>query len=61
MPPTPIMEAWSILAADVSAAIAEVGLALALGAQQRRGMIAACRLRAELLEDATGGVLEISK
>lgn len=55
------MEAWSILAADVSAAIAEVGLALALGAQQRRGMIAACRLRAELLEDATGGVLEISK
>ncbi len=60
-PPTPVMEAWAMLAADWGAAIAEVGLALAPGSEQRRAMVAACRLRAALLDEGPGGVLELSE
>jgi hypothetical protein len=60
LPPTAVMDAWASVAADVGALIGQVGLALAIGPDHRRGMMNNARLRAALLDDATGGLFTLT-
>jgi hypothetical protein len=59
LPSTPIMDAWASVAIDVGALIGQVGLALTILPDHRRGMMDNARLRAALLDDATGGVFNL--
>jgi hypothetical protein len=55
LPGTPVMEAWATLASELGLLIGQMGLALAIPAEHRAGMVDSARTRALLLDDATGG------
>jgi hypothetical protein len=59
LPPTPVMAAWAELAVEVGALIGQLGLALALPADRRAGMMNQARERAALLDDTTGGFFSL--
>ena len=61
LPPTPIMDAWATVAADLGVLVGQVGLALALPAERRSGMMDHARTRSLLLDEATGGVLGLAE
>jgi len=54
LPATAVMDAWATVAADVGPLIGQVGLALALPPERRSAMLQNARIRARLLDDATG-------
>jgi hypothetical protein len=54
LPPSKVMEAWATVASDVGALIGQVGLALSIESDRRRGMMANARNRAATLDEATG-------
>ena len=60
LPPNAVMDAWASVATDVGALIGQVGLALAIRTDHRRGMMDNARLRAALLDDATGGLFNLT-
>jgi hypothetical protein len=60
LPSTVVMDAWASVATDVGALIGQVGLALAIRPDHRRGMMDNARLRAALLDDATGGLFNLT-
>lgn len=59
LPPTPIMTAWAEIAVEVGALIGQLGLALALPADRRTGMMNQAHERAALLDDTTGNVFAL--
>jgi hypothetical protein len=61
LPPTVVMDVWASLATDVGALIGQVGLVLSIGLGHRRAMMDNARLRATLLDDATGGLFNLSR
>jgi hypothetical protein len=60
LPSNAVMDAWASVATDVGALIGQVGLALAIRRDHRRGMMDNARLRAALLDDATGGLFNLT-
>jgi hypothetical protein len=60
LPSSMVMDAWASVATDVGALIGQVGLALAIHPDHRRGMMDSARLRAALLDDATGGLFNLT-
>lgn len=54
LPSTRVMEAWATIASDVATIIGQVGLALSLESESRKGMMANARVRAAALDQATG-------
>ena len=54
------MEAWATVAADLGTLIGQVGLALALPAERRTGMLDNARTRASLLDDATQSLFALT-
>ena len=60
LPPTAVMEAWATVAADLGTLIGQVGLALALPAERRTGMLDNARTRASLLDDATQSLFALT-
>jgi hypothetical protein len=59
LPPTSVMHAWAELASELGALIGQVGLALTLGSSRQAGMMAKARMRAALLDDATGDLFAL--
>ena len=59
LPPTSVMHAWAELASDLGALIGQVGLALTVGGSHRAGMMNNARMRAALLDDATGDLFAL--
>lgn len=60
LPPTAIMNVWASVATDMGALIGQVGLALAIGPNHRRGMMDNARLHAALLDAATGSLFALT-
>lgn len=60
LPPTSIMEAWAMVAADVGALIGQVGLALMIAPDHRAEMMQNARTRAALLDEATGNLFALA-
>lgn len=60
LPPTPVMEAWAIVSADLGTLIGQVGLTLALPFGHRPGMADKARTRATHLDNATDGLLALT-
>ena len=60
LPPTSVMHAWAEVASDLGALIGQVGLALTLGRSHRAGMMGKARMRAALLDDATGDLFALA-
>jgi hypothetical protein len=59
LPSTTVMSVWASVATDVGALIGQVGLALAIEPDHRRGIMDNARVRAALLDDATGSHLAL--
>jgi hypothetical protein len=57
LPPTPVMEAWATVAAEVGLLVGQAGLALSLPQDRRAGMAQNLQARARLLDEATGSRL----
>ena len=57
--PTSVMHAWAELTSDLGALIGQVGLALTLASSHQAGMMAKARMRAALLDDATGDLFAL--
>ncbi len=60
LPTIRIMDAWAQLASDLGVLIGQVGLALAFGGSRRSGMMGKARVRAALLDDATGDLFDLA-
>jgi hypothetical protein len=60
LPETPTMEAWATVVTGVSTLISQVGLAYELPPERRSGMLRQARGQAELLDDATGSLLQLT-
>jgi len=60
LPPTKVMGAWAELTSDLGALIGQVGLALTVGVSHRTGMMRKARVRAALLDDATGDLFALA-
>jgi hypothetical protein len=54
LPQNPVMEAWAAIASDLGALIGQLGLALSLPAERQAGMMEQARIRARVLDEATG-------
>ncbi len=61
LPATPAMAAWAAVTGEVGALLGQVGLALALPAERRAGMWRQVRDRADLLDEATGGLFGLNE
>ena len=60
LPMTAVMDAWAALAEEVGALVGQVGLAFALPEDRRQGMLDGVQARALLLDDASGGLFDVS-
>ncbi len=60
LPPTAVMDAWASVATDVGALIGQVGLALTIRSDHRLDMMDNARVRAALLDDATGSLFPLT-
>ena len=60
LPPTAVMEAWATLVSDVGIMIGQVGLALDLPRDRRRGLLDNARTRATFVDEATEGRFGLS-
>jgi hypothetical protein len=60
LPATSVMEAWAIISSEIGALIGQLGLALALPADHRTGMLDNARTRAALLDGATNGIFTLT-
>jgi hypothetical protein len=60
LPPTSVMDAWAVVAADLGTLIGQVGLALSIPSDRRTGMMDNARTQAALLDDATGGLFALT-
>jgi hypothetical protein len=56
LPDTPVMAAWASVAAEIGTLIGTAGIACALPAARRSGLLTQARSRAEMLDEATGGL-----
>jgi hypothetical protein len=54
------MHAWAELASDLGALIGQVGLALTVGGSHQAGIMGAARMRAALLDEATGDLFALA-
>jgi hypothetical protein len=61
LPPTKVMDAWASVAVGLGTIIGQMGLVLDLAPTHRAGMLDNVRTRAELLDDATGGLFSLVK
>jgi hypothetical protein len=60
LPATAIMEAWADVVDGLGALTGQIGLAMKLPPERRQGMLASAQVRAQLLDETTDGLFDLT-